>query len=161
MRSSFKLVFALAAVAGLSKPAFAQTNASINATATVLTAITVTSSNDLAFGNIAPTQTKVVAAAAGGRFALNGAASTPVTISFVSVPTSLGVGLALGSWDGLHGDANNSGTAAAFVPATGTNLGVTLGGAGDYYLWLGATLTAAGAAPGGYTAPISIQVFYN
>ena len=35
-------------------------------------------------------------------------------------------------------------------------------GTGSYFVWIGASLTAAGVVPAGtYTQPITLEVFYN
>lgn len=164
MRNSLKLSLAFAAALGITSTAQAQTSQSINATATVLSAITILGT-DLAFGNIAPTQVKTIAPAAGGTFVVSGSASSLVTVSVTSLPTTFtgAPELTLGSWTGLRHDANNAGAASAFVPAVGFSTAATLSATGQYYLWIGATLTAAAATPGSYTSasPITVQVVYN
>lgn len=161
MRTSLKLSLAVAGAAlGLATTAHAQTSGSINATATVLTQLVVTGT-DLAFGNIAQTQTKTIAAsgAAAGKFNVKGASGASVTLSFTAVPASLGTGLALGSWTGVHGLTQGGGT--SFTPSTSFTQAVNLDASGDYFVWVGATLTATGAAPGSYSAPVTLQVIYN
>ena len=163
MRTSLKLSLALAAALGITSTAQAQTSQVINATATVLSAITITGTN-LAFGNIAPTQTKTIAPAAGGTFVVTGAANSPVTVSLTTLPTNINsAALALGSWTGLHGQSNLPASGAAFVPSTSFSTAATLSATGLYHMWIGATLTATAATPGSYTSatPITIQVVYN
>ena len=163
MRSSLKLSLALAAAFGITSTAQAQTSQVINATATVLSAITITGTN-LAFGNIAPTQTKTIAPAAGGTFVVTGSANAPVTVSLTTLPTNINsAALALGSWTGLHGQSNLPASGAAFVPTTSFSTAATLSATGLYHMWIGATLTATAATPGSYTSatPITIQVVYN
>lgn len=161
MRNLARLALSVAAVAALSAmPAAAQTG-SINATATVLQALSV-NGTDLAFGNIAPTATKTVAPAAGGTFVVAGQAGANVNLTF-TLPTSLGTGVAIGSWTGLQNTANASGTATAFTPS-GTTFATPLSGTtgtGNLYIWLGATLTTTAAATGSYSAPIQLTVSYN
>jgi hypothetical protein len=163
MRTSLKLSLALAAALGITSTAQAQTSQVINATATVLSAITITGT-DLAFGNIAPTQTKTIAPAAGGTFVVTGSANSAVTVSLTTLPTNINsAALALGSWTGLHGQSNLPASGAAFVPSTSFSTAATLSATGLYHMWIGATLTATAATPGSYTSatPITIQVVYN
>ena len=92
MRRSLSLVVALAAVAAGSVNAQG-TSGSINATASVVAALSVTGA-DLVFSNIAPTSFKTVAPASGGTFTVTGAASQPVSVSF-TLPATL---IAFRSW---------------------------------------------------------------
>lgn len=164
MRTSFKLVLALVASAVTATPAAAQLSDNIDATATVLAALSVTGDANLAFGNIAPSQSKVVGAAAGGHFAISGATGSSVSFRFNSLPATLqDPGLTLSSWTGLHRNTNTSAGATAFTPTAGASESVTLDATtGSYFVWIGATLTAGGAvAPGSYTQPITLEVFYN
>ena len=131
---------------------------SINATATVLSALSVTGT-DLAFGNVAPTQVKAVAAASGGTFHVTGSNTASVSLAF-TLPATLGVNVNVGTWTGLSNTVNNSGTAAALT-VSGVAQNRTLSGSGDLYLWIGATLTTAAATPGSYTAPVTLTVTYN
>ncbi len=127
----------------------------------LLPAITVTGTQDLDFGNIAPTQVSTVQAKNGGRFSVQGTASTPVVIQFTSLPASLGPNLALTGWTGLRNTVPGSGSATVMTPVPGGSLSATLAGTGRYYLWLGATLTASNAASGTYSVPVIITVVYN
>jgi hypothetical protein len=165
VRNSLKLSVALvAATALVNTAAQAQTSGSINATATVLSALTVTGTN-LAFGNVAPTQTKVVAAAAGGTFTVAGSAGAPVLFNF-TLPATLGTNVGIGSWTGIYNNQANSssgGGATAFVPSA-TQQSTTLSGVagnGNVWVWVGATLTTTGAATGTYTSPVTLTVIYN
>lgn len=166
MRTSFKLVLSLAATAAFAAPASAQISDDIDATATVLQALTVTGDASLAFGNIAPSQIKTVAAgaAASGHFSMAGAPGSSVSFRFNALPANLQIaGLTLSAWTGLHRDANTAAGATAFTPTAGVAESVTMNAAdGLYFVWVGATLTAGGVvAPGNYTQPIVLEVFYN
>ncbi|HLS46977.1 MAG TPA: hypothetical protein VK012_00540 [Gemmatimonadales bacterium] len=164
MRTSLKFVLALMAGVATASPAAAQLSSNIDASATVLAALSVTGNNDLAFGNIAPTQSKVVGAAAGGHFAVSGASGASVSFRFPSLPATLQIAdLTLSNWTGLHSGANVAGGATAFTPTAGSDESVTLSGTGTYFVWVGATLQAGAGpiAPGGYSEPITLEVFYN
>jgi hypothetical protein len=164
MRTSLKCVLAIVASAVTASPAAAQLSDNIDATATVLAALTVTGDANLAFGNIAPSQSKIVGAASGGHFAISGATGSSVSFRFNSLPATLQIaGLTLSSWTGLHRNTNVSAGATAFTPTAGVSESVTLDATtGGYFVWIGATLTAGGlVVPGNYTEPITLEVFYN
>ena len=142
-----------------SAPARAQTSGSATMTGMVLTAITITGS-DLAFGNVLPTQSKRVAAPAGGRFVMAMAASTPVTVAY-TLPATLGPGVSLSAWELISNTVNDPATSQA-IPVSG------LGGSfsvstptGNLYLWIGATDTTSNAGVGTYSRPITVTVTYN
>lgn len=159
MRTSLQLALLVAAIAVAGTiPAEAQTSGSINATATVLSALSVTGT-DLDFGNVAPTQTKAVAAASGGTFTVTGSNSAPVSLSF-TLPATLGANVAIGTWTGLSNTVNNSATASALT-VSGTSQSRTLSGSGSLYIWVGATLTTAAATPGSYSGPVTLTLSYN
>lgn len=139
----------------------AQASGSAHASATVLASIIVTSQRDLDFGNVASSQVKTVAARQGGRFRISGAASTPVLIQFSALPAALGPNLTLGNWTGQRNTTSGNGGSINFTPSAGGSLAVTLSNRGRYFIRLGATLTASGAAPGSYSVPVVITVVYN
>jgi hypothetical protein len=159
MRKSLQLALIVTALAtGRTIEGEAQTSGSINATATVLSALSVTGT-DLAFGNVAPTQTKAVAAASGGTFNVTGSNLAPVSVSF-TLPASLGANVNIGTWTGLSNIVNNSGTASSLT-VSGAPQSLTLSATGSLYLWIGATLSTAAATPGSYSAPVTLTVSYN
>jgi hypothetical protein len=138
----------------------AQTTGGMSARATVISALTVAGTADLAFGNVAPTSSKVVLAKNGGRFSVTGAASQPVSVSF-ALPTNLGhPAVAVGTWTGLWGTTPGAGAATAFVPA-GPPATFTLSAGGRLFFWIGATVTTTAAPVGSYTSPLTLTVVYN
>ncbi len=160
MRKSLKFAVALmaTAVAGATTME-AQTSGNIQATATVLSALTVAGTTNLAFGNVAPTQTKTVAPAAGGLFTVGGSAAAPVLVSF-TLPATLGANVAVGTWTGLSNTVNNAGTASALT-VSAVPQALAIGGTANLFVWVGATLTTTAAAPAAYTAPVTLTVVYN
>jgi hypothetical protein len=140
-------------------------SASINATATVLSPITVTAGNPLAFGNVTPGVAKVVAASAAsaGSFSLTGQASQGINISF-TLPTNLvsgGNNLPIGTWTGLTNAANNQAAGVAFTPSASAQAGTT-SATGTFFVWVGGTVTPAAAqAAGAYTGSITMNVVYQ
>lgn len=141
--------------------AAAQATGTSHVTMRVLPAISVTGTSDLDFGIIASTQAKTVLAKNGGRFSIQGTASTPVLIQFTQLPASLGPNLGLSNWAGLANTSPGSGGATAFVPVPGGTRAATLTNTGRYFLWFGATLTATNAAAGVYSVPVIVTVIYN
>jgi hypothetical protein len=159
MRKSLQLALLVAALSGgRTLEGEAQTSGSINATATVLSALSVTGT-DLAFGNVAPTQTKAVDPASGGTFTVTGSNSAPVSLSF-TLPATLGSNVGIGTWIGLSNPVNNPGTASALT-ISGAAQSLILSASGSLYIWIGATLTTASATPGSYSAPVTLTVSYN
>ena len=171
------LVPGLAMLAGLlvAASAHAQTSGSLAARTTVLSALGVTGTADLAFGIVATTSSKVVPAKTGGRFSVTGAANQPVSVSleriFSDIWPSFGVSFALpanlghpavvvGSWTGLSGTAPGAGSANPFVPSAAAQT-MTLSGTGRLFLWIGGTIVTTAAPIGSYTSPVVVTVVYN
>ena len=134
----------------------------INATATVLSAITVANGNDLAFGNVTPGVNKTVAItdAGAGRFDVTKAAATGVALTF-TLPATLTAGannLTIGSWTGGWNTSNSAVGATAFTPsASATNSGSV----GNIWVFVGATVSPTAAqAAGTYTSTVAMQVAY-
>lgn len=142
----------------------AQTSANINATATVLGALTVAGANDLQFGNVTPGVNKTVAIADGGagRFDVTKAASSGVALSF-TLPANLTSGantLPIGSWTGGWNTSPSPAGATSFTPsASATNTTVTAGTGISVYV--GATVSPAVAqAAGAYTGVVTMSAVY-
>jgi hypothetical protein len=139
----------------------AQSSGSAVVQLTLLPSLTVTGTQDLAFGTVASFSSTTVLARDGGRFSIQGQVDAPVLIELTQLPLTLAPNLALGAWTGLHARAPGAGGATAFAPAAGGLLSAVLSSNGRYFIWLGATLTATGAPPGAHSAPIVITVGYN
>lgn len=139
-------------------------SASIQATATVLTAINVTGTNPLAFGNVTPGVNKTVAItdAGAGLFTVTKAAATSVALTF-TLPTNLtsaGNNLPIGSWTG--GFNNTSATASSATSFTPSASAATVpSGGANLWVWVGGTVSPAAAqAAGSYTGSVTMQVAY-
>jgi len=150
-------LLALTATAGQ-----AQTG-SIQATATVLSAITVTGATPLAFGNVTPGVNKTVGVVGGGRFDLVGQAGANVNIAF-TLPTQLtsgGNNLPIGTWTGYHNTTNNATTGGvAFVPSAAVTPSAFSAG-GTLWVFVGATVSPAAAqAAGSYTGTVQLTAAY-
>ena len=165
MRTATVLAFILAA--GFSVGAArveAQNSANIQATATVLSAITVAAGNNLQFGNVTPgvNKTIAIADAGAGRFDVTKAANEGVTLAF-TLPTNLtsgGNNLPIGSWTGGWNTSATPAGATAFTPsAGGTNTTQTAGT--GIFVYVGATVTPAAAqAAGSYTGTVTMSAVY-
>jgi hypothetical protein len=141
-------------------------SANINATATVLSPITVTGGNPLAFGNVTPGVAKTVAAssASAGTFSLVGQVNQGINISFTLPATLTGPGapMPMSAWTGLFNNVNNQGAAAAFTPSAAAQAGTTSAVGGNFFVWVGATVTpAAVQTAGAYTGSITMNVVYQ
>ena len=166
MRTATLLSAVLAAALSLGAATVeAQANsANIQATATVLSAITVTGASNLVFGNVTPGVNKTIGIADGGagRFDVAKADGSGVTVSF-TLPTDLSDGannLPIGSWTGGWNTSATPAGATAFTPsAGGTNTAATAGTALSVYV--GATVSpAAGQAAGSYSGTVTMSAIY-
>ena len=166
MRTATVLSAALAVGLSLGAGALqAQTNsANINATATVLAALTVTGASDLQFGNVTPgvNKTVAIADAGAGRFDITKAATSGVALSF-TLPANLTSGantLPIGSWTGGWNTSTTPAGATSFTPsASATNTTVTAGTAISVYV--GATVAPAAAqTAGAYTGVVTMSAVY-
>lgn len=142
----------------------AQNSASIQATATVLSAITVAGGNDLQFGNVTPGVNKTIgiADAGAGRFDVTKGANQGLTLSF-TLPTDLtsgGNNLPIGTWTGGWNTSQTPAGATSFTPsAGGTNTAVTAGT--QIHVYVGATVSPGAAQPAGaYTGNVTMSVVY-
>lgn len=142
----------------------AQNNATIQATATVLSALQVTAGTNLQFGNVTPGVNKsiAIADAGAGRFDVVKAANSGVTLSFI-LPTNLGSGpnnLPIGSWTGGWNTSATPAGATGFTPGpVSTNTTVTAGT--SIFVYVGATVSPAAAqVAGNYTGDVTMSVVY-
>jgi hypothetical protein len=142
----------------------AQTSASIQATATVLSALTVAAGNDLQFGNVTPGVNKTIAYtdAGAGTFTVTKAATSGVTLAF-TLPTDLSDGtnnLPIGTWTGAWNTSATTAGATAFTPsAAGSNTTVTAGT--SLTVFVGATVSPGAAqAAGAYSGTVTMSAVY-
>jgi hypothetical protein len=165
MRTATVLSAVLAAGLSLGAGALgAQTSANIQATATVLSSVTVAAGNDLQFGNVTPGVNKAVAIAdaGAGRFDVTKAANQGVTLAF-TLPTDLTDGvnnLPIGSWTGGWNTSATPAGATTFTPsAAGTNTTVTAGT--GIVVYVGATVSPGVAqVAGNYSGTVTMSVVY-
>lgn len=164
MRTATVLSAALAASLSLGTASLQAQSATIQATATVLSAITVTGTN-LAFGNVTPgvNKTVLITDAGAGVFTVTKAAATSVALTFVLPATLTGPGAAtmpIGTWTGgWNNTAANAAAATGFTPSAAATT-VPSGGA-NLWVWVGGTVSPAAAqAAGAYTGNVSMQVVY-
>ncbi|HYW52097.1 MAG TPA: hypothetical protein VE861_15890 [Gemmatimonadaceae bacterium] len=157
----------LAAVAALLVlPIVAQAqSATINATATVVTALTVTGNAPLDFGNVYQGVNKTVAHAdaASGRMSVAGFGTAQVALTF-TLPTALTSGansLPIDSWDVARNATNVTAGATPMVVTSGTPVNANLA-AGNLYLFIGGRVQpAALLAAGSYSGTITLAAAYT
>ncbi len=155
----------------LAVPVQAQESGTIQATATVVSSLTVTGSNNLQFGSVTPGTPKAVdkvTAGSAGEWEITGTASAEVTLDF-TLPTELSDGAAatmpinFTATDASYDDGSGGGQAApagVINPAVVST--VNLSGAGDMTVWIGGTVNPDIAQTGGsYSADIIMTVTYT
>lgn len=156
--------FALLSTLGGASALRAQTSGSASVTADVQQPITVTKTNDLAFGTIFPGLAKTVAVTDGGAaaFSIQGQAGGNVNLTF-SLPTSItngGATLPLSTWTARRATTNSPSAGTDFTPGAGATSAV-LSGAGHLYVFLGATAQPSSAQPAGsYSGTATMTVVY-
>lgn len=165
MNTASKLSLAVVALLAIGASTAQAQSATISATATVLTPLTLTGTADLAFGNVYPGVAKVVAPgdATSGRFSFAGAANAQVSFNFPSNPSNLtGPGsLPIGTYTGLHNTTNSPTGATAFTPGV-TAVLANLSGTGALFLFIGATVSpTVTQAAGAYTGTITLNAVYT
>ena len=165
MRTATVLSAVLAAGLSLGAAALeAQTSANIQATATVLSAVTVTAGNDLQFGNVTPGVNKTVAIgdAGAGSFNVTKAANEGVTLAF-TLPTNLTDGvnnLPIGGWTGGWNTSATPAGATTFTPSAGGSNTTATAGTG-IFVYVGATVSPAAAqVAGNYSGTVTMSVVY-
>ena len=163
-----KRILAAAIVMALIIPAsaFAVTG-TINATANVLTPLSVTSGlRDLDFGDVFPGLNKSIALtdATSGKWRIDGEGGKEVQMSF-TLPVNLSFGantmpISFAATDAAYFNADVVGSAVPFDPAAGDT--EFLSALGEGFVWLGGTVApAANQAAGVYTATVSLDVVYT
>jgi hypothetical protein len=165
MRTATVLSAVLAAGFGFGAATLeAQTSANIQATATVLSAVSVAAGSDLQFGNVTPgvNKTVAIADAGAGRFDVTKAATQGVTLAF-TLPTNLTDGvnnLPIGTWTGGWNTSATPIGATAFTPsAGGTNTAATAGT--GIVVYVGATVSPGAAqVAGSYAGTVTMSVVY-
>jgi hypothetical protein len=153
---------------GTTIPTQAQESATCQALATVMSALTVTGTNDLNFGSVTPgTPTTIATTDIGsaGEFTITGAPAAEVDLDF-TLPDSLRTG------GGAAMDIVFTATDAAYEDGTGggqvTPAGIlnplitetsNIGAGGIYTLWIGGRVDPGVAQTGGsYTGTITLTV---
>lgn len=166
MHTASKLSLAVLALTLVGASVAQAQSATIQATATVQTPLTVTGTADLAFGNVFPGLAKTVAPADGtsGRFTVLGQTGAEVSLTFPGLPANLtGAGnLPIGTYTGVHNNTNATAGGTGFTPSAASTLAVLDATTGNRFVFLGATVTPAVAqAPGAYTGTITMNVVYT
>jgi hypothetical protein len=155
----------------LTPAAQAQESGTIQATATVVSSLTVTGSNNLQFGSVTPGTPKAVdktTIGSAGEWTITGTASAEVTLDF-TLPTELSDGAAatmpitFSATDASYEDGSGGGQAApAGVINPAVISTVDLSGAGEMTVWIGGTVNPGLAQTGGnYSADVVLTVTYT
>jgi len=167
MNTASKLSLAVVALLAIGTTTVQAQQATIQATAQVQTALTVSFASNLAFGNVFPgqgNQTVAAGAANAGSFALTGEPGATVQLTFTlpTVLTGPGADMAIGTWTGLYNNASTAaGGSALTVSAAPVNV-VLDGTTGANWAFVGATLTVpAVQTAGSYAADIVLDAVYT
>ena len=153
MRSMIRTSAILATLLGLSATAGQAQSGYITATATVLTAITVTGCSTLAFGNVYPGHCQDGRRRGRRSVRPRRSASANVGISFTLPANLTGPGtLPIGTWTGYHNTTVSATTGGVASPMRRRD-STAFSGTGALFVFVGATVTpAAVQAAGSYSA---------
>ena len=172
MRNTLKAAAVVAMICALNAaPASAQATGSVNVTARVLAALSLTSYNTLAFGNIVVGSNATVAPTAAGAGSIQTAGTagqtvlvtiTPGTFAGVNAPT---FSATYANQSATVAGAPNCTTAAVYAGSL-TNAPFVLGGvfpaAGYHNFCVGGTVSTVGTtAPGNYSTTVDFSVVYQ
>ena len=141
-------------------------SASINATATVAGALTVTNVRDLGFGTVIPGFNRTILTTDGtsGHFQVGGGANAEVQLSYSALPATLDDGLGNSmnvSFTATHNTTDAGGTGTGFVPSAGLTTRLDAA-TGELHIYMGGTLTVpAGQAVGVYSGTITLDAAYT
>ncbi len=152
-------------------PVTAQEYGTIQATATVLQAISVRGNHDLMFETVMPGTPKTVDKATTGRageFEITGYLSAEISIDFTLPPALLldstaAMPISFSNTDASYDDGSGGGqtTPVAFINPNGP-LTLRLGTGGQMLLWIGGTVDPGITQTGGdYAADITLTVAYT
>lgn len=162
--ASIRHLTALIALVSVAGAAHGQ-SASIAATATVVTPITVTGTAPLAFGNVFQGVNKTVAFsdATSGRFSLTGYLASQVALTF-TLPTTLSSGvntMAINTYDVRVNATNVTAGATALTVTSGTPVNSNFV-AGSLFVFVGGRVVPGAAqAAGAYTGAIVLAAAYT
>ena len=166
MNTASKLSLAVVALLAVGTTTV-QAQATIAATATVVTPLVLTGMRPLAFGIVLPGTNKTigVAAATSGEYSILGTPSAEVSMTF-TLPGTLvsgGNNLTINTWTGYHNATNNATAGGtAFTPSGASTLANLDGTTGYRYVFVGATVVPTGGqAPGAYSANVTMNVAYT
>jgi len=150
--------------------AFAQPEASITATATVLSPLSISGDQNLNFGDVLPGVNSSVdkatdAGTNAGKFSISGNASSEINLEFTSLPSALTNGansltISFSSTDAGHTTNSDGSSQTAFDPSASTT--ATLSTGGNLYVFLGGTVQPTHTQTAGtYTGTVTLQIYYT
>ncbi len=161
-----KVSTALVAALAVSAASAEAQSANIQALANVFTAISISGSRNLDFGNVFPAVNKTIApsGATSGHFSATGEAGADVNMTF-TLPANLvfgGNNLPIGTWAACWDDDNDpSAGCTAFSPVSGSPDAGSFSAGGNLHVFIGATVSPAANQPAGaYTATVTLQLDY-
>lgn len=172
LRQSLKSIAACAALCLGAVAAHGQEMATIQATATVVSSLSVNGTNNLIFGVVSPGSVVAVdktTAGLAGSWGIAGTVNAEVQLTF-TLPDSLqhttdpvGIPITFAATDASYEDGSGGGQSAP-AGALDPNLGATLrlGTAGALNIWIGGTIFPSIIQTGGdYASDIVLEVIYT
>lgn len=173
MRALLRSTLALAAIGSIAAGSTAGAQATVNTTATVASAITITP-RDLEFGTVFPGVAKSVdfgdntaGNKVAGRFQIVAEGGSTIALSWTAVPTTLTGPASATLPVSLSGCSTTSATAVGCSANYNfTNGNITLAGsygsATTHYIFVRGTATPGSTqAAGSYTAPLTVTIAYT
>ncbi|MBN1212728.1 MAG: hypothetical protein JXA92_09140 [candidate division Zixibacteria bacterium] len=164
-------VLILALVLFGSPGVWAQESGIIQATATVLSSLTIIGNHDLQFGTVTPGINKAVDKSSvgfAGEWLINGVAGAEISLDFtlpdslILVDSTVGMRVNFSSTDASYSDGTgNQATPTGVINPNGPSAH-DLGPAGDMTVWIGGTVYPSISQTGGdYTADVILTVAYT
>lgn len=164
-----KLMLTAAIVLGAAGMTFAQTNATVTVTATVITPVSITSGATLAFGNVTQGATATInpTSSNAAELTVTGEASTPITISWntdVTLTDASGSNPITFS-PSLYGSETAFGSNGTSLTNSANSSGNTYSD-GKYYITVGGSINTGTAPTGSYSTnytngiPLTVTVTY-
>ncbi|MEA1980506.1 MAG: hypothetical protein U9N54_05990 [candidate division Zixibacteria bacterium] len=156
----------------ISQPTQAQENGTIQATATVISAITILGTNDLRFGTVIPGLDKTVdksSAGFAGEWQISGNSGAEITFDFILpdsiflVDSSNGMRINFNNTDVSYDDETGGGQTApaGIVNPNGPSV-QNLGAGGTLLVWIGGTVFPGLTQTGGdYAGDIVLSIAYT
>lgn len=167
----FSLIGAVLILVGAGTPTQAQEMAVIQATATVISSLTITGSNNLNFGSVTPGVNMIVARTStgfAGEWSISGTSSAELSLTF-TLPDSLthesaalGMPVSFNSNDAAYSNGSGSQSVPNGVIDPNGPSTATIGIGGQMLIWIGGTVQPSVSQTGGnYSGNVTLTLAYT